>query len=143
MPKFDKYGNKIQTFEEIRDMLRSEPNQKKSLDKFIRNAKKHPEIFPNEKVPDEEEEIFLDHDIMNKDYYYQKLAQRLGYSRVYQFGNVNTSLADYDQENKELPKKKGKWNPGDSMLNGEMINFSKLDDHVEGESKRRYAVLLT
>jgi CRISPR/Cas system-associated endonuclease/helicase Cas3 len=118
-------------------MLRNEPTQKKSIDKFMRNAKKHPEIYPNEKVPDEQTEIFLDHDIMDKNYYYQKLAQRLGYSRVYQFGNVNTSLTDYDQENSQLQKKKGKWNPGDSLLNGEMINFSKLDDNVEGNNKRR------
>ncbi len=66
-------------------MLRSEPSQKKSVDKFLRNGNKIKEVFPNKDVLERKDGIFHDNDIMNKDYYYQKLAQRLGYSRVYNF----------------------------------------------------------
>ena len=80
------------TFEEIRDMLRSEPSQKKSIPKVIRHQSKSKEIFPNENVLKEPEDgIYFDQDIMNKDYYYQKLAQRLGYSRVYNFSGCRLS----------------------------------------------------
>lgn len=78
------------TFEEIRDMLRSEPSQKKSIPKVIRHKDKIHEIFPNEDVLEHPKDgIFFENDIMNKDYYYQKLAQRLGYSRVYNFSGRN------------------------------------------------------
>lgn len=81
------------TFEEIRDMLRSEPSQKKSIPKVRRFQEKSKEIFPNEDVLEHPKEgIFYDHDIMNKDYYYQKLAQRLGYSRVYNFSGCKVNL---------------------------------------------------
>lgn len=66
-------------------MLRSEPSQKKSIDKFLRNGSKVKEVFPNKDVLEQKDGIFHDNDIMDKDYYYQKLAQRLGYSRVYNF----------------------------------------------------------
>ena len=71
-------------------MLRSEPSNKKSIAKVIRHAEKTNEVFPNEHVLEEPEDgIYYDNDIMNKDYYYQKLAQRLGYSRVYNFSGCN------------------------------------------------------
>lgn len=74
------------TFEEIRDMLRSEPNQKKSIPKVKRHHEKVVEVFPNERILEHPQDgIFFANDVMNKDYYYQKLAQRLGYSRVYNF----------------------------------------------------------
>ena len=108
--KYDKHGNRVMTFEEIRDMLRSDPNQQKSIDKFIRNAKKSKEIFPNEKVP-KEEDIYFESDIMNKDYYYKHLANRLGYSRVYSMNAVNQSLNEYGpEERSNLNNKKMRFN---------------------------------
>lgn len=81
------------TFEEIRDMLRSEPTNKKSISKVRRHQSKSKEIFPNEDVLEHDEDgIYFENDIMNKDYYYHKLAQRLGYSRVYNFSGCNYLL---------------------------------------------------
>lgn len=88
--KYDKNGNRVMTFEEIRDKLRSEPNQKKAIPKVERNYHKKSEMFPNEHVvEDPEDGIYFDNDIMDKDYYYRRLAERLGYSRVYNFSGSN------------------------------------------------------
>lgn len=48
-------------------------------------VEKEPLLYPNKYVPDEE--IFHDKDFMNKEYFYSKLAQRLGYSRAYDLRN--------------------------------------------------------
>lgn len=67
-------------------MLRSEPNQKKSISKVERNHVKQGEMFPNKNVLYEPEDgIYFDNDIMDKNYYYKRLAERLAYSRVYNF----------------------------------------------------------
>lgn len=117
-------------------MLRSAPSQKKALKKFSRNHKKMPEVFPNANVMQDKDGIFLDNNIMNKDYYYKKLVQRLGYARAYK-GNLNTTLQEYEAENGELPKKKSRLNLRDADLLAEGINFSKLDKSVETNAKKR------
>lgn len=92
IPKYDRYGNKIMTFEEIRDMLRTEPNNKKNLDKVERNIDRMDEMYPNEEVLNDPDGIFYNEDIWDKDYFYQKLAKRLGYSRVYRMDNSRIEL---------------------------------------------------
>ena len=142
---YDKKGRKIETMMQIRDILRSEPTQKKSIPKVCRDGELKGEIFPNEEIEEHPEEgIYYPNDVMNKDYYYQKLAQRLGYSKAYNFNPSSfdsylddTSLREYEQEGPELDKKKDRLNIRDSNLNAEMINFAKLDHAVEGQSKMR------
>lgn len=81
------------TFEEIREMLRSEPSQKKSIPKVVKHSYKKGEVFPNENILEEPEEgIYFENDIMDKNYYYRKLAERLGYTRVYQFSGCKEAL---------------------------------------------------
>lgn len=136
-PKYDKHGNRVMTFEEIRDMLRCEPNQKKSIPKFLRNGKLSKEVFPNEDILQHQEEgIFYEDDIMNKDFYYAHLAERLGYGRVYNFNAVNQSLNEYTQADKNnLNNKRSRLNIVDSALNAESLNFERLDKLIEKDAK--------
>jgi uncharacterized protein YijF (DUF1287 family) len=135
---YDKFGNKLQTMAQVRDILRSEPAQKKSIAKVERDIHKKREYYPNEVLMEHpEENIYHPDDIMDKDYYYTKLAQRLGFSKAYDFNPDDDSLREYDLEEKELKNKGHRLEIKDSNLNAEMINFAKLDHAVEGQSKKR------
>lgn len=95
------------TFEEIRDKLRSEPNQKKAIPKVERNHMKKAEMFPNERVAEDHEDgIYFDNDIMDKDYYYRRLAERLGYSRVYNFSGSSLFVIQSTRVCKTMRRRK-------------------------------------
>lgn len=104
-------------------------------------VEKEPLLYPNKYVP--EEEIFHDKDFMNKEYFYAKLAQRLGYSRAYDLRNsklevnlADQSLVEYDKD--DLKNRTANLKISDSNLNAEIINFKKLDQEIEARNHKRY-----
>ena len=64
-------------------MLRIEPNNKISIEKNLKHAKKLGDYFPNKDILDGKEGLHFDNDVNDKDYYYKRLSKRLAYSRVY------------------------------------------------------------
>ena len=76
-------GSEFMDFAQMRKLLREKPDKKKNKEKYVKKIRKGKELFPNKNIGSgDNSDIHFENDYMDKDYFYQHLAQRLGYSRA-------------------------------------------------------------